>query len=102
VTLTGAFAGSNSTKGGTMPDWYVRRNSAESTYPFQIRLGGCEYSLTEEEWNILMYAFMKVNASNGDFCVESEGYQDIVISSGNDKRSLSDIMGFAKPTMRRF
>lgn len=61
-----------------MPDWYVKRNGEDSPYPYSLRLGGCEYSLTEAEFGDLFAAFTAVaNMVDGPYCVESEGYQDI-------------------------
>jgi len=86
-----------------MPDWYVRRNEEGSTFPYQIRLGGCEYSLTEAEWSELIYAFQAVEETSVPVCIESEDYQDIVIASGDAKKSLSSIMGHSprEPMKRR-
>ena len=85
-----------------MPDWYVRRNSAESAFPFQVRLGGCEYSLTEADFILLTQAFWHVHTNYKDE-VESEGYKDIVIAKGTDKPDLRSLIGLTeiKP-MRRF
>ena len=75
-----------------MPDWYVRRNGTDNPYPYAIRLGGCEYSLTEEEWNEFTSAIYNVDLGALQE-VESEDYKDIVIASGDAKKSLSSIMG---------
>lgn len=85
-----------------MPDWYVRRNSEGSAFPYQIRLGGCEYSLTEEEFQAMFDAFMEVADAVGACCIESEDYQDIVISKGSAKPSLLDILNLKpKEPMKR-
>jgi len=84
-----------------MPDWYVRRNEEGSAFAFQIRLGGCEYSLTEEEFNELTQAFRAVRKGDMEE-VQSADYADNVISHSDNKRSLSEIMGTAaKPIDRR-
>jgi hypothetical protein len=79
-----------------MPDWYVRRNDKGAAFPYQIRLGGCEYSLTEAEWEMLASGVGLVFEHDADYC-ESEGYHDLTIAKGDDKKSLSSIMGFDKP-----
>ena len=86
-----------------MPDWYVRRNNAESAFPFQVRLGGCEYSLTEADFTLLTQAFWHVHTNYKDE-VTSEGYQDIVISHSSAKVDLRSLIGLALPKapMRRF
>lgn len=88
-----------------MPDWYVRRNSEDDPYPYSVRLGGCEYSLTEEEFGDLFAAFYAVaNMNDGPYCVESEDYQDLVIASASKSgqaESLLSLMGIVKPTIGR-
>jgi hypothetical protein len=83
-----------------MPDWYVRKNDEGSVFPYSVRLGGCEYSLDHEQWAALTTAFHLVDSGQVD-CVESEGYQDLVIASSDNKPKLSDIMGLAKPNINR-
>jgi hypothetical protein len=89
-----------------MPDWYVKRNNVDSPYPYAVRLGGCEYSLTEEDFDELATAFCRVlEAVKTPMCIESDDYQDLVIASSTDKRSLDDIMKLPKPNtdpIRRF
>jgi hypothetical protein len=85
-----------------MPDWYVRRNSHDSPYEFSVRLGGCEYSLTEGEFNELFCAFLAVNNSLDPLCVESEGYQDLVIASTPKYEELKSLLGLKAPPTRRF
>jgi|SRR5882672_8028069 len=82
-------------------DWYVKRNGEDSPYPYSIRLGGCEYSLTEEEFQELHSAFDRVWEADCPYCVESEAYQDLIIASGTDKPSLLDILKIAKPVINR-
>lgn len=85
-----------------MVDWYVKRNGEDSPYPYSVRLGGCEYSLTEEEWIEYSDAVIRVRDTRANYA-ESEAYQDLVISSSDNKRSLSDIMGHKpiEPMKRR-
>jgi hypothetical protein len=86
-----------------MPDWYVRRNDEGSAFPYAVRLGGCEYSLTEEEWGTLAGAFRAVD-SGALIEVQSEGYQDLVIASADKLRqaeALLSLMGIVKPTIGR-
>ena len=83
-----------------MPDWYVRRNEPEAPYPYSVRLGGCEYSLTEEEWAELIGALNSID-SGYDTYRESEDYKDIIIASGSDKPRLLDILKLAKPVINR-
>jgi len=88
----------------TVVDWYVKRNGEDSPYPYSVRLGGCEYSLTEEEFDELATAYCRVlEATKTQMCIESEAYQDLVISSSDNKRSLSEIMGHkaVEPMKRR-
>jgi hypothetical protein len=102
ATLIGAYAASALTTGGTMPDWYVRRNGAESPYPFQLRLGGCEYSLTEDEFQEIHSAFDRVWEADCAYYVESEGYQDLVIASTPKYEELKSLLGLKAQPMRRF
>lgn len=84
-----------------MPDWFVKRNSPDSFYPYSVRLGGCEYSLTEEDWAELFDAFFQVNQTEAPLCVESEDYQDLVISYSDNKPRLLDILKIEKPVINR-
>lgn len=88
-----------------MPDWYVQRNSEDSHWPYSVRFGGCEYSLTEEEFGDLFAAFYAVaHMKDGPYCVESEDYRDLVIanaSKSGQAESLLNLMGIVKPAMGR-
>jgi hypothetical protein len=78
-----------------MPDWYILRNDESSAYPYQVRLGGCEYSLTHEEWADLAIAFHLIDSGKAK-CIESQDYQDLVYSRNAEKASLSSIMNLPK------
>jgi len=83
-------------------DWYVKRNVSDNPYPYSVRLGGCEYSLTEEEFDELATAFCVVlEQVKTPMCIESKAYQDLIIASGTDKPSLLDILKIAKPVINR-
>lgn len=86
-----------------MPDWFVKRNGEDSPYPYHVRLGGCEYSLTEEQWTELTNAFYQVDLGSTNY-VESEDYADLVIadtSKAEQGKSLLSLLGIEKPTMGR-
>ena len=88
-----------------MPDWYVQKNSDDARYPFQVRLGGCEYSLSHEEWAEFFDAMLQANQAEGELRVESEEYKDIVIASATKEgqaQSLLALMGIKKPEPERF
>jgi PHD/YefM family antitoxin component YafN of YafNO toxin-antitoxin module len=85
-----------------MPDWYVQRNSEGSPYPFQVRLGGCEYSLTEAEFNTFAMTVYDVYLAEKPVCIESEGYQDLVIASTPKYEELKSLLGLKASPARRF
>jgi hypothetical protein len=85
-----------------VPDWYVQRNGNSSPYPFSVRLGGCEYSLTEEEFFELAQAFETIGSLQGPGEVQSEGYQDLVIASTPKYEELKSLLGLKAPPARRF
>jgi hypothetical protein len=83
-----------------MPDWYIQRNSPESPYPYSIRMGGCEYSLTEQEFGDIARAVWAVWEGRIAYA-ESEGYAHINYA-GPDKVDLRKLIKvFDETPMRR-
>jgi hypothetical protein len=85
-----------------MPDWYVQRNTDDSSYPYSVRLGGCEYSLTEEEFFELAQAFETIGSLQGPGEVQSEDYQDLVVASTPKYEELKSLLGLKAQPARRF
>lgn len=89
-----------------MPDWYIRRHEeGDFPWPYSVRLGGCEYSLTHEQWAELATAFRRVDAGEVSK-VESDEYQELKMDNearqNPDKPSLLDILNLKpKATINR-
>lgn len=80
-----------------MPDWYVKRNGEDSHYPYSLRLGGCEYSLTKTEFFAFANAVRTVHLAEEPVCIESEGYQDIEhnVARPNEVQELRSLLKLA-------
>lgn len=86
-----------------MPDWFIKRNGKDSPFPYHLRFGGCEYSLTEQQWMNLLEAMVAVDQSSSPLCIESEGYQGISYAGPareGEVQELRAILGLkGKPVM---